>query len=117
VPGVSEVEARLEVHERADDHPSLQGGVPRTGPRGELFQANWSPTLRLLAGALGMCLMTNCLARRDAASVMLGTLGFGMLLRAATNTSASELMARAMPTPPAEGSRELMTAAAAGPVM
>jgi hypothetical protein len=84
VPGVRRVESRLEIH-RTPDTPALQGGVPRTGARGELAQKNWSPTMRTLAGAAGVGLMGNCLARRDPTACVLGTLGFGLFLRAATN--------------------------------
>jgi hypothetical protein len=48
VRGVREVDDRLEVHEQDDGIPALQGGVPRTGERFELFQERWSPTTRLL---------------------------------------------------------------------
>ena len=49
VRGVAGVEDRLEVHDRSRDHPASQGGRPRTGKRPELWQATWSPTMRLLA--------------------------------------------------------------------
>jgi hypothetical protein len=115
VPGVSGVDNRLEPHDRADNHPALRGGLPRTGARGELFQARWSQTFRLLAGAAGTALMANCLAKRDFGAALLGTLGFGLFLRAATNTGLGELIDEAMPTLSVEGSPELLTVAAAGP--
>ena len=114
VPGVSHVENRLDVHERADNHPALRGGVPRTGPRGEFFQARWSPTFRLLAGTLGVALMANCLAKRNARAALFGTLGCGLFLCAATNTGLGELIEETLPALPGTGSPELLTAAAAG---
>jgi hypothetical protein len=117
VPSVRAVDDRLEVHQEAGNHPSLQGGVPRTGARGELFQENWSPTLRVLAGTAGLGLMGNCLAQRDLVSCLLGTVGFGLFLRAATNTSAAEAVRRTIPAPPAEGGTGLLAVAAAGPVL
>lgn len=115
VSGVSRVENRLEAHDRAENVPALQGGAPRTGRRGEFFQARWSPTLRLAAGAVGISLMGNCLAKRDAGAALLGTLGFGLFLRAATNVGLGELIEEARPVPSGGGSSELLTAAAAGP--
>lgn len=96
VPGVREVENRLESHRKADRHPALRGGVPRTGTRGALFQGSWSPTLRAVASAVGVGLMGDCLVRQNRASGLLGTVGFGLLLRAATNTPVGELVGRAL---------------------
>jgi hypothetical protein len=115
VPGVSRVENQLDVHERADNHPALRGGVPRTGPRGEFFQARWSPPLRLLAGTVGLALMGNCLASGDAGEALLGALGFGLSLRAATNTGLGELVGETLPVLPGTGAPELLAVAAAGP--
>jgi uncharacterized membrane protein len=91
-PGVKSVENALSVHTQADDVPSLQGGRPRTGDRPALMQTNWPPTARLLVGLAGGALMANCLARRDPISVALGTVGFGMFMRSATNMEMKTLL-------------------------
>src|SRR2546422_3776412 len=83
--GVKGVENVLTVHTEAENISSLQGGRQRTGDRFALMQTNWSPTARLLAGLAGGALMANCLARRDPVSATLGTVGFGLLMRSATN--------------------------------
>jgi CBS domain-containing protein len=51
IPGVKSVESRLEVHETAGSHPSLQGG--RNLHNYERTKANWSPATRLMAGLAG----------------------------------------------------------------
>jgi hypothetical protein len=117
VSGVTTVENQLEVHQEAGNHPALQGGVERTGARSELCQANWSPTLRALTGAIGGGLVINCLAQRSLLSAALGTVGFALFLRAATNTGLGELVEDAIPEFPSRGSSELWSAAAAGPVL
>lgn len=117
VPGVAGVENRLEVHDRPGKIPALQGGVPRTGARSEFCQANWSPSVRALAGAIGIALMGNCLAQRDVGSALLGTLGLGLFVRAVTNTGLGEVAAQAIPalrTTPEEIA-PLLAAGAAGP--
>lgn len=40
----------------------------------------WTPGTRLLAGGISAMLITNCLVRRDATSLLLGTLGFGVAM-------------------------------------
>jgi hypothetical protein len=117
VAGVKEVINRLEVHDSPGQHTSLQGGVTRTGARSELCQANWSPTMRALTGAIGGGLLVNCLAQRTLLSAVLGTVGFGLFLRAATNTGLGELIEDSIPEFPISGSSELWPAAAAGPVL
>ena len=117
VPGASEVVNRLEVHPEAGDFPALQGGTTRTGALSEPFQENWSPTLRLMAGTLGVGLMGNCLARRDLASVLLGTVGFGLFLRSATNSSAGAAVGRLIPAPRMDDRPAPRAVIAAGPVL
>jgi uncharacterized membrane protein len=92
VRGVREVENRLEIHQQADNVPGLQGGRPRTGDRFPLMQSCWTPTARLLTGLAGGALMGNCLARRDPVSIALGTVGFGLFMRSATNREIKSLL-------------------------
>lgn len=51
VAGVREVISRLESHGEADHLSSLQGGASRR-PASEFAQQNWTPVLRISAGAL-----------------------------------------------------------------
>jgi gas vesicle protein len=95
VPGVKDVTNNLEVHEEAGNHPALQGGHERHGSRFPLFQENWSPTARLLAGAAGASLMAYCGVRRNALGTGLGTAGFLLTTRAITNTGFSHLASEA----------------------
>ncbi len=67
VPGVTHVVSRLEVHREPGNVSSLQGGVPRR-QYSEFAQQNWTPVLRVGAGALaGAAFYTsfrnNCLLR------------------------------------------------------
>jgi uncharacterized membrane protein len=91
VRGVGDVEDRLDRHEHADGISALQGGRERPGAEFELMQANWSPAARLLAGAAGGALMLNCLTRRTPGAILMGTLGFGLFMRATTNLETRRL--------------------------
>lgn len=92
VQGVTGVENRLEPHETADNVPGLQGGVKREGGRFELMQVNWSPSTRMLMGALGSGLTFYGVKRRGLWGTTLSTLGFGMLLRGLTNQELKRLV-------------------------
>ncbi|MBI3951096.1 MAG: SRPBCC family protein [Acidobacteria bacterium] len=92
VRGVKDVKNRLEVHERPDNVPGLQGGVERRGDQFELLQTHWSPTARLLVGAAGGALTYLGAKRRDPLGIALGTVGTGMLLRGLTNLEVERLI-------------------------
>jgi hypothetical protein len=92
VRGVADVENRLEVHEEAGNVSALQGGRRRLGHRFELFQENWSPSARLLAGLAGVTLAAVGLSRRDPVSLALGAVGGCLLARGVTNTELSRLI-------------------------
>ena len=117
VPGVRGIINELDIHDHSGNIPSLQGGVPRTGACSTFARANWPPAVRALAGAVGVGLMANCLAQRRLLPALLGTVGFGLFVRAVTNTRLGELLNEAKPIGSTEGNPELGTAAAAGPVL
>lgn len=83
VPGVREVVSRLERHDEATNISSLQGGVPRES-RSELMQQNWTPALRVGAGALGGSLLYYGL-RNGGALRLAGLAGAALLARAVAN--------------------------------
>ncbi|MGQ0524949.1 MAG: BON domain-containing protein [Betaproteobacteria bacterium] len=90
VEGVRSVEDRLSAYAEAGGVSALQGGRPRRG-RFEFFQRNWSPAARLTGGVVAAGLLL-CAARgRGAYSAILGVLGGGLLLRAATNRELTDL--------------------------
>lgn len=91
VRGVRCVENQLDVHTQADIS-SLQGGATRGSQLPELLQENWSPGIRLLAAGTGMALMLNCAVQRRPMAIALGTVGFGLFLRAVTNQSTKRLL-------------------------
>jgi uncharacterized membrane protein len=93
-PGARGVDNQLRIHNRPGDIPKLQGGQGRrrVGPRFELMQSNWAPATRLLAALTGGALIGLCLRRRDALGAAAGTLGFGLILRGATNLEARRIL-------------------------
>jgi uncharacterized membrane protein len=50
--------------------------------RSERGRAGWTPAAKLIAATCGGALMANCLARRTPSAMLLGTLGFGMFVKA-----------------------------------
>jgi hypothetical protein len=92
VRGVKDVVNNLEVHEAAENHPALQGGRERQSSRFELFQENWSPTARLLAGAAGASLAVYGGTRRNALGAGLGAAGLLLMTRGITNSDFSHLI-------------------------
>jgi uncharacterized membrane protein len=80
-----ELDDRLEVHQRAETVPALQGGATRTAPRFELLQENWAPAVRLLAALAGGAALVYGFRRRDARGVLVGLAGLALFTRSATN--------------------------------
>jgi hypothetical protein len=73
---VSAVENRLEVHDRPDV-AVLQGEPRRTAS-----DTAWTPAGRLAASVAGGLLMARCMRNPSPWNVLLGTVGYGLLLRA-----------------------------------
>jgi uncharacterized membrane protein len=59
--------------------------------RFEFFQRNWSPAVRLTGGVVGAGLLLCATRGRGVYSAILGVLGGGLLLRAATNRELTDL--------------------------
>jgi hypothetical protein len=82
VRGVREVENQLQIHQRAEQEPALQGeGKPRRSP----LNRNWSPTSRLLLGLAGGLATLRGLRSRGVLGKSLTTLGAGLLARVFRN--------------------------------
>lgn len=85
VPGVRDIEDRLEPHHEDEHLPALQGGSSRLGDRSRRVAERWSPITRILAGALGVGLVTHGLRRRGQVGLATGTVGAALLLRDVQN--------------------------------
>jgi len=85
VAGVSEVQNRLQVHEAPGNIPDLQGDKEWPGERSEFMQANWSPTARLVASALGGGLVIYGLRASGPLAKATATVGAGLLARGVSN--------------------------------
>jgi uncharacterized membrane protein len=87
MPGVTEVENRLEIHEQPGNVPGLQGqpAVRKSGQVLDVMQANWSPTTRFIAGTFGASLALYGARQLNALGTAVATLGTAILTRALTN--------------------------------
>jgi hypothetical protein len=90
VRGVTGVENQLEVHQQAGHHPALQGGVPRSGVRSELFQETWSPTTRLLVGLAGVMVGLKVMRSPELTGLAIGALGVGLAACGLANASQAD---------------------------
>jgi uncharacterized membrane protein len=88
--GVCGVQNHLEPH-ALRDIPELQGTGQRPGMPIDIAQENWSPATRLIAGITGVGCMTWCLKQRTLPAALIGTAGFALFVRAASNRSARRL--------------------------
>jgi uncharacterized membrane protein len=94
VRGVRDVVDQLQRHERPGDVPGLQGGDERARGGGELeiLQENWTPAMRILAGAAGAALTLGGAQRRDLLGGVMSLAGLALLSRSATNAELRELI-------------------------
>jgi len=90
VRGVCSVEQRLDVHGAPSDISGMQG-TPSRRAAGSGLASNWSPATRLVAGTAGTLAMMNCLRNPTPLNVVLGTAGFGLFVRAASNLDVGRL--------------------------
>ena len=93
VPGVHEVINHLDVHKEPGDISGLQGGPSRRrrGAEFEFWQENWSPTARVVAGAVGTGLLLYGARQRTMPAALFATAGVGLLARGLTNLDLQRL--------------------------
>lgn len=91
IPGVAEVDNRLETHQEAGDVPGLQHPGKRPEARIDILQESWSPATRLLVGATAGGMVAAGAARRDATGSLLMSVGAVALARSVANRSLREL--------------------------
>jgi uncharacterized membrane protein len=92
VKGVIDIDNDLVTHETAEHIPALQGGAENQRDLPELFQSNWSPSGRLVAGATGVYLMLRGLRRRDLVGYGSVATGVALLARSITNLEMRRLI-------------------------
>jgi uncharacterized membrane protein len=92
VPGVRNVDNRLEVHRSASDVPGLQGSGNRPAELPDVMQENWAPATRLLVSAAGAIITLYGLRQRGVFGTASTLLGAGMVTRALTNMETARLL-------------------------
>lgn len=91
VPGVRQLVNRLEVHPEAGGISSLQGGVERR-QLSEFAQENWTPALRVGAGAVGGSAIFNAFRTGGLLGAAGGLGGAVLLARSIANRNFRELL-------------------------
>jgi hypothetical protein len=81
IPGVKNVQNRLEVHETAENVPALQGGMEPAGARSEILQRLWPVSTTAMVAAGGGVLAYYGWNRRDRLGDTWRKLGLEMLTR------------------------------------
>lgn len=95
--GVQGVNDRLARHQEAGNVSALQGGRRQRGTGGmDLFQQNWSPTTRAMAGLTGAGLLAYGFTQSAPWSCFLGTLGLGLLTSGMTNQGIRDAIPESM---------------------
>ena len=84
---VASVENRLEMHERGESIPGLQGkaGLRASRETWNRMQVNWSPTTRFIAGTFGATLALYGAKKLNLFGTAVATVGAGVLARALWN--------------------------------
>jgi hypothetical protein len=94
VPGVRDVDDRLDVHPSADGVSSLQGGLTPSGEPLELLQARWAPGTRAVVGGAGALLVLYALVRGGVLGVAALGGGAALLARARANKPLRDIVQR-----------------------
>jgi hypothetical protein len=97
VPGVSEIDNRLESYREPGDVPGLQGGSSRLGARSELGHEKWAPAMRLVATLSGVAFALWGSKRGGVRGGLLVLLGLAAVGRGVTNVPVRRLLAAGGP--------------------
>jgi hypothetical protein len=80
VRGVRDIENRLEMHQKGDDVPGLQGDAQKpTGQTIDVLQRRWSPSTRFLMGTAGILVLFGINPFRKSAAALSTLAGLGLL--------------------------------------
>ncbi|MGH7826275.1 MAG: SRPBCC family protein [Candidatus Binatia bacterium] len=87
VPGVAEVENRLEAHQEPGNIPGLQGqpAVRKAGQVPDIMQANWAPATRFIAGTTGGAMALYGARQLNVLGAAIAAVGAAVLARALAN--------------------------------
>jgi BON domain len=91
IQGVISVESALDIHEEAGHEPGFQGNPAPKPVEIEFLQQHWSPTARLMAGAIGAGLAAYGTTRRGVFGALSGVGGLTLLARALADVSLTRL--------------------------
>ena len=89
VHGIRDIEDRLQIHERPDHIPSLQGSGKM---RNVAMQQTWPPGMQAVAVAGGAALGAIGLARRSPLRAFLAAAGLGLLARGMSNKPLAQIV-------------------------
>jgi uncharacterized membrane protein len=92
VRGVREVINQLDEHKQAGNIPSLQGGATPPGLQPDIWQQQWAPATRFIAGAGALALAALGAQRRNVPGWLLIASGISLLARAGTNLETRRLV-------------------------
>lgn len=85
VPGVIQLDSRLDPQRQPDRHTGFQRDARRPGPRPDILQRNWSPTTRLLIALAGAAMFAYGFRLRAPWACVVGSAGLGIAAEGISN--------------------------------
>ena len=85
VPGVKQLDSRLDPQRQPDRRSGFQRDGRRPGPRPDIFQRNWSPTTRMLIALGGAAVFAYGLRLRAPWACVVGSAGLGIAAEGISN--------------------------------
>jgi len=91
IPGVQNIEDKLDVHGSPGSNQNAQAESVRAGENWDFMNKNWSPTTRVMASAVGGGLLLYGMKSRSKIGKATSALGLGLLTRGITNREMAEM--------------------------